>query len=146
MNWDYPIDAEVKWFDRSKSYQITGYRPIDEENGLDFDLTPFIQDALNKERTGKYTEFKKGTKSYAEFWKERARRCRDGYEVNGYRLTGDNYFFINFYRIFSAKTGYETFPTFTNVQYEWFHYVEMAEKLGLDCVALKARGVNILPR
>jgi hypothetical protein len=42
MTWDYPIDSEVKWFDRTKSYELTGYKPIDEENGLDFDLTPFI--------------------------------------------------------------------------------------------------------
>jgi hypothetical protein len=42
IKWDYGPDAEVKWFDRTKSYFLTGYRPIDEENGLDFDLTPFI--------------------------------------------------------------------------------------------------------
>jgi len=34
------------------------------------------------------------------------------------------------------------FPDFIAKQYEWFHYVEMAEKLHLDVGALKSRGVG----
>lgn len=141
-DWDVKLDEKIEFFDREKTYELTHYRPIDMTNGLDFDITPFIQDALTKEKTGKYTEFRQGSKQYAEFWDERYRRCIEGYEVDGYRLTGDNYFWINFYRLISAKTGEEGFPSFTNVQYEWFHYVEMCEKLKLDCVALKPRGIG----
>ena len=36
----------------------------------------------------------------------------------------------------------ESFPSFLSKQYEWFHYVEMAEKLHKDACALKARGVG----
>jgi hypothetical protein len=46
----------------------------------------------------------------------------------------------------TAGTGREyNFPSFLSKQYEWFHYVEMAEKLALNVGALKSRGVNILP-
>ncbi|MGL4372521.1 MAG: hypothetical protein ACRCS6_01975, partial [Turicibacter sp.] len=144
MVWDYELEDTIEFFDRSKSYELTGYRPIDMTNGLDFKLEPFIEDALTKERTGSYTEYPPGTKAYADFWDERYRRCTEGYEYGGYKITGDNYFFINFYRMISAKSENveESFPAFTNVQYEWFHYVEMCEKLGKDCIALKARGVG----
>jgi hypothetical protein len=140
VKWDYGPDDEIQYFDRTKSYFLTKYRPIDQENGLDFDITPFIQDAITKDKTGKYCEFSEGSKAYLDFWKERIRRIREGYEVNGYRITGDNYFFINFYRLINPKTLEESFPAFTNVHYEWFHYVEMCELLGYDCVALKSRG------
>ena len=36
----------------------------------------------------------------------------------------------------------EAFPSFLSKQYEWFHYVEMAEKLHKDACALKSRGVG----
>ena len=148
IKWDFKIDDKIEFFDRDLSYELTGYRSIDMKNGVDFKLEPFIEDALTKERTGKYTEYKPGSKPYNDFWDERYRRCKDGFEHGGYRITGDNYFFINFYRMISAATedGEETFPTFTNVQYEWFHYVEMCEKMRLDCLALKPRGVNSCPR
>lgn len=146
-NWDFKIEDKITYFDRTKSYELTGYKPIDMTNGLDFNVNDFTLDAQTKIRTGKYSDFKPDTKQYADFWNERYRRCKEGYEVNGYRITGDNYFFINYYRMISAASdeGDEGFPSFTNVQYEWFHYVEMCEKLKLDCVALKPRGVNSCP-
>jgi hypothetical protein len=37
----------------------------------------------------------------------------------------------------------ENFPSFLSKQYEFFHYVEMAEKLGKDICILKARGIGL---
>jgi hypothetical protein len=142
ITWDYGPNDKIEFFDRTKSYYITKYRPIDESHGLDFILEPFIEDATRYNKTKKYCEYSEGSKAYADFWKERDKRNTEGYEIGGYRITGDNYFFINFYRLIDPKTLVENFPTFTNVHYEWFHYVEMCEKLGKDCVALKPRGVN----
>ena len=144
IKWDFGPEDEILYFDRSKSYYLTKYRPIDEENGLDFKVEWFDEPARTKERTGKYSQYPRGTKAYADYWNERMTRCKNGYYINGYRLTGDNYFFLNFYRMISAASedGDESFPTFTNVQYEWFHYVEMCEKLKKDCIALKPRGVG----
>lgn len=66
-----------------------------------------------------------------------------------YRITADHYFFLNFYRMLTIVEGRqvgagreESFPSFSAAQYEWYHYVEMAEILKQDCVALKGRGVN----
>lgn len=52
-------------------------------------------------------------------------RMRSGYEVNGYRITGDNYYFLNFYRMQTINEGAvsgtgrtENFPSFLAKQYE----------------------------
>jgi hypothetical protein len=37
----------------------------------------------------------------------------------------------------------ESFPGFLSKQYEFFHYVEMAEKLHKDVCILKARGIGL---
>lgn len=147
MVWDYKKEDKIEFFDRTKSYEITGYRPIDSENGLDFVLHPFIEDATTFRNKGSYSDYKMGTKAYSDFWDERYDRIEHGYTVGDYRITGDNYYFINYYRLLSAATDNvdDDFPVFTNVQYEWFHYVEMCELLGWDCIALKARGVNSCP-
>lgn len=49
----------------------------------------------------------------------------EGYEVNGYRITGDHYYFLNFYRMETvpqegqAGSGRnENFPNFFSKQYE----------------------------
>lgn len=147
--WDVSIDEEIKYFDPELSYEITGYRPITMEQGLDFEIAPFRERATRYETTGKYTEFPQGTKPYLEFWKEEYRRCREGYSVGKYRITGDHYFFLNYYRMQTVLEGAvggsgrkESFPGFLSKQYEFFHYLEMAEKLHKDVCILKARGVG----
>lgn len=102
------------------------------------------------ESTGKYTEYPQGTKPYNDYWTEQYTRCKEGYTVNGYRITGDHYFFLNFYRMQTIVEGRvagkgrdEKFPSFFSKQYEFFHYVEMAEKLHKDVALLKARGLGM---
>ena len=34
--WDIPISEEITFFDSNLSYEISGYRPINEIQGLDF--------------------------------------------------------------------------------------------------------------
>lgn len=147
--WDVPLTEEIQYFDPDLSYEITGYRPINLEEGLDFDPTPFRERGETYNRTGKYTEFPKGSKANKDFWTEEFRRCREGYTVGKYRITGDHYFFINYYRMFVIKEGAisgtgraESFPGFLSKQYEFFHYLEMAEKLHKDACLLKARGLG----
>lgn len=69
--------------------------------------------------------------------------------IGKYTLTGDNYYFLNFYRLLNvtnvqkaAEGRLETFPDFFAKQYEYFHYIEMCEKLGKDVGSLKSRGVG----
>lgn len=78
------------------------------------------------------------------------RRCVEGYTVNGYRITGDHYFFLNFYRMSVVNKDQskmvrgrtESFPSFIAKQYEFFHYLEMCEYIGKDVCMLKARGLK----
>lgn len=148
--WDVPITEEIKYFDPELSYELTHYRPITMEKGLDFNPDWFREMAKTYEEKGHYTEFPSGSKPHRDLWKREMERMKNGYEVNGYRITGDNYYFLNYYRMqvvgdVDSKAGEgrdESFPSFIAKQYEWFHYYEMAEKLHNDVCALKARGVE----
>lgn len=148
--WDVPLDEQIRYFDPELSYELTGFRPITMTEGLDFDPEEFVKTARIYETKGKYTDFPEGTKPYNDFWKEQMRRCVEGYTVGKYRITGDHYFFLNFYRMQTANldnvkavTGRnESFPSFLAKQYEFFHYVEMCEYLGMDVCMLKARGLG----
>lgn len=146
--WDYVIEDEIEYFDPECSYELTGYKPITATKGLDFDPTPFREAGIIYETTGAYTQYPKDSKPYVDFWEEQKRRCREGYEVNGYRIPGDLYFFLNFYRlpVTKEKDGIlfveESFPVFTTEHYKWFHYVEICERVGKDVCALKPRGVE----
>lgn len=147
--WDVILEDEIKYFDPNLSYELTGYRPISETEGLDFDPAPFREVGQVFERTGKYTAYEKGTKPFVDFWHEQIKRCVEGYTVGKYRVTGDHYFFLNFYRMGivddKKKAGAgseESFPFFTVEQYKYFHYMEMCEFLKKDVVALKSRAVE----
>ena len=65
--WDVPIDEEIQYFDPELSYELTGYRPINMNQGLDFDPTPFTEASRLFRETGKYTEYPFGCKPYADF-------------------------------------------------------------------------------
>lgn len=146
--WDVKKDEDILYFDGHLSYEITGYRPIDETQGLDFDPSWFTQTREVKLRTGKYCSYPPGTKKYADFWTEEFRRCNEGYVSHGYRLTGDHYFFLNFYRLKGTNTGaagtgrQTAFPSFFSKQYEYFHYIDLCKITRHDVCALKARGVG----
>lgn len=148
IKWDFPLGAEIEYFDSYKSYELTGYRPINDEDGLDFNPDWFRGDAINKLRTGRYspTSIPLGSRTHRIWWEERIRRCNEGYTVNGYRLTGDNYFFINFYNLKSSDQDTINqdygFPQFLVFQYEYFHYLELCEKLKKDVSVLKSRGIG----
>ena len=149
VQWDVKIGDPIEYFDPELSYELTKYRPINKTKGLDFDPDWFRQDAINKLKNGKYSSLQIGSKTHRDFWKERLRRCDEGYEVNGYRVTGDNYFWLNFYRLKTSIEGQKasagrtlSFPKFFVFQYEYFHYVEMCELLKKDVGLLKARALG----
>ena len=149
-DWDVPIDEEIRYFDPELSYELTGYRPITMDQGLDFDPTPFREAAITFIKTGSYTTYPRNTKPYNDYWREQRRRCAEGYTVGKYRITGDHYFFLNFYTMNTvneeaskAVTGrVQGFPRFAAKQYEFFHYVDMCEYIGKDVAMLKPRGVG----
>ena len=55
--------------------------------------------------------------------------------VNGYTITGDHYFFLNYYQLMDLSTSkagegrmYD-FPKFFVALYELFHYIELCKRL-----------------
>lgn len=147
--WDIPIDQPIEFFDINLSYELTGYRPITKDKGLDFNPDWFTEVRETFLRTGHYCEFRPNTRAYAEFWDEQYRRCRNGMTSHGYTITGDNYFFLNFFQLMdldnTSKAGggrLYIFPAFYAGQYEWFHYVELCRKLRLNACIMKSREVG----
>lgn len=150
FKYDIQLSHKIDYFDPLLSYELTGYIPINNTSGLDFNPNDFRPSAILFEETGNYCTYKPGFKLYDDFWNQEYDRCENGYQVGKYRITGDNYYFLNYYRLQSpqvtgnraTKIRQEGFPSFFVEQYKWFHYVEMAEKLGYDVCALKPRGVG----
>lgn len=148
FKWDFPLTAKIEYFDPEKSYELTKYRPINDTMGLDFNPDWFREDALTKLRTGRFSpsSIPLSSKTHIDWWKERIKRCNEGYEVNGYRVSGDNYFFLNYYNLKSSDADTINqiygFPEFLVFQYEYFHYLEMTELLKKDVSVLKSRGIG----
>lgn len=146
--WDITINDKVEFFDARLSYELTGYRPINENKGFDFNPEWFTEVRETFKRTGHYCSFPKKSKAYSDFWTREYTRCRDGLTVNGYTITGDNYFFLNYYQLANLETSKAgegrmmDFPSFYVCQYEWFHYLELCKRTRKNAVLMKARGVG----
>lgn len=148
-HWDIPIGSEITVFDPELSYEITGYRPITQTKGLDFNPEWFIETRKVFEQTGKYCPYLRNSKRYNEFWLEQYKRCKYGMTVNGYTITGDNYFFLNFYQLplvnenkASGEGLDRGFPVFFASHYIFFHYLQMARVLHKHAALMKARSIG----
>ena len=147
-HWDVKIGDEIEFFDKRLSYEITGYRPITETEGLDFNPEWFLEARNAKIATGHYTSYYFGSKAYRDFWNEEYRRCREGMTVNGYTIPGTYYYFLNYYQLPQTEvkklgtSRQDIYPEFYTAQYEFFHYFELCKVLKKDCGLFKARGVG----
>lgn len=146
--WDVKIGDPIEYFDKRLSYEITGYRPITETEGLDFDPEWFLEARNTKIKTGHYTSYYFGSKAYRDFWNEEYKRCREGMTVNGYTIPGTYYYFLNYYQLPQTEvkklgtSRQDIFPEFYTAQYEFFHYFELCKVLKKDCILFKSRGVG----
>lgn len=147
--WDVKKDDPIPYFDANLSYELTGYKPINKYRGLDFNPSWFTEARDIFVRTGHYTRFRRNSRSWRAFWKEQFIRCKYGMTSHGYTITGDHYYFLNFYRlkdldnVEEAGMGrQEIFPNFLEGQYEWFHYLKLARKLRMNACMMKARGAG----
>lgn len=147
--WDVTKDMKIECFDPTLSYELTGYRPIDETHGLDFDPSWFIEVRETFLRTGKYCSYLPRSKRWDAFWKEQYTRCKYGMTSHGYTITGDNYFFLNFYQLpvvdmdkASGEGTNESFPVFFASQYMFFHYLQMCRVLHKNAALMKARSIG----
>ena len=147
--WDITKDMKIECFDPTLSYELTGYRPIDETHSLDFDPSWFTEVRETFLRTGKYCSYLPRSKRWDAFWKEQYTRCKYGMTSHGYTITGDNYFFLNFYQLpvvdmdkASGEGTNESFPVFFASQYMFFHYLQMCRVLHKNAALMKARSIG----
>ncbi len=147
--WDITKDMKIECFDPTLSYELTGYRPIDETHGLDFDPSWFAEVRETFLRTGRYCSYLPRSKRWDAFWKEQYTRCKYGMTSHGYTITGDNYFFLNFYQLpvvdmdkASGEGTNESFPVFFASQYMFFHYLQMCRVLHKNAALMKARSIG----
>lgn len=147
--WDVKKEDPIPYFDANLSYELTGYKPINKYRGLDFNPSWFTETRDTFIRTGHYTRFRRNSRSWRAFWREQFIRCKYGMTSHGYTITGDHYYFLNFYRlkdldnVEEAGMGrQEIFPNFLEGQYEWFHYLKLARKLRMNACMMKARGAG----
>lgn len=143
------VENDTFVFDETLSYETTGYRPIDEINGLDFDPSPFKEVGNYRQQNKVYTTLIPGSKPFMKWWDAEYEKSQDGLVAKNYRVTGDHYFFLNYYTMLVVKKGQKAgsgrdriHPEFWVLHYKWFHYIEMAEMLGFDVLALKGRGLG----
>ncbi len=117
------------------------------------DMDFFRQAAITWEKTGQYTHLYPNSNphsQYAQFWREEARRCRDGMvrPSDGEWVPGYLYFYWNYGVIQKTKKNKETgittrdlfFPNPYDGDYIFFHYLDMARRKGKHTATLKKRG------
>lgn len=104
----------------------------------------FREASLHFEEHGRYTLLPKGTDAYVEFWKEEHRKCLEGMTNSvGITITGVHYFYLNYVKIKTedpiTKRKKFNFPRFLDIDYDYFHLVEVARKLGKGLIFTKPR-------
>ena len=99
---------------------------------------------------GYYSEALDGTKEYYDYWDKERDRCLYGFEVNGFRITGYHYFYLNYCPIDRAVDEVlpdgtvqarreRTFPAFYDGDYDYYHAVDTCRKENKHMSVLKAR-------
>lgn len=107
---------------------------IRDKNGKWLDSSVFREEALKFLKTKTYCIDPKGTPAWREYWTEQLRRTKEGYEVEGQKITGHHYFYLNFTQIeivekiegskASKKTTSQ--PDFWDGDYDFFWCLEIA--------------------
>lgn len=117
------------------------------------DMNYFRPAALHFEKHKCYTKLfpnSNPNSEYYKFWKEEARRCREGYirQSDGEWIPGTYYFQLNYAPLLRAeiKSGtkqadrLEGFAYVYDADYWFFHYCEQARAQGMHGANLKRRG------
>lgn len=99
---------------------------------------------------GFYTDALPGTKQYYEYWDKEQHRCMHGHEINGVKISGFHYFYLNYCpidriideeqpdgEVISRRD--RSFPAFYDGDYEYFNAIDRARRENKHMVVLKAR-------
>jgi hypothetical protein len=99
---------------------------------------------------GYYTDALPGTKQYYDYWDREQHRCMHGHEIDGVRISGFHYFYLNYCPIDriidEVQPDGETisrrdrsFPAFYDGDHEYFSSVDKCRRENKHMVVLKAR-------
>jgi len=95
---------------------------------------------------GTYTKYPFGTYQFDEFWEEETRKCKEGFTHGGLYIPGSYYFYLNYTQIElkNPNTGRKSsgFPLFTDVDLEYFTFVEKARKEQKGIALVKPRRIG----
>lgn len=124
------------------------------------EVEAFTEAATRFDMDGQYCPHPKGTLAYKNFWREESIRCKYGYQVDGVRITGEHYQFLNYHPIkripkekvlgvqkksARSKAQKVGFADFWDLHYDYFWSLEIARngitKESLDKLNL---GVKII--
>ena len=107
---------------------------VRDENGKWLNSSVFRQEAINFMKNRNYCTAPPGSPDFIDYWEEQLRRCREGYEVEGVKITGHHYFYLNFTQIMvvekkGGKVGKkeEKMPDFWDGDYDFFWSLEIAK-------------------
>lgn len=117
------------------------------------DMDYFRPAALHFNKFGVYTKLhanRNPNSEYYKFWKEEARRCREGFfrESDGEWIPGFYYFYLNYSPILKVEVvdgtqmagRIEGFPNVYDGDYLFYHYLDQARNAGKHTATLKKRG------
>ena len=83
---------------------------------------------------------------YKQWWEEQRDRCINGYSVGGTRISGEYYFYLNFWKIRGevGNTGRKDLisPRFLDMDFEFYAEVEKARAMGKNMCVAKRRQVG----
>jgi hypothetical protein len=109
---------------------------IRNKNGIWINSRAFSEEAIHFSKYGYYTSAPWGSNDWMDYWKEQLRRCTEGHEINGAKITGHHYFYLNFAQIQITEQGTnkqkrqaskkQFFPDFWDGDYNYFWALEIA--------------------
>ena len=111
---------------------------IRKNDGFWINSQVFRQEAIKFEKNNYYCSSPTGTMDWKDYWDEQLRRCKEGYEADGEKITNHHYFYLNFFPInrlkdtviseFTSSTKVSAMPDFWDSDYEFFWWLEIADK------------------
>jgi len=101
-------------------------------------FSPVVRDGLCKAHPASY--------EYRDWWDDQRRKCLEGYSVGSVKITGDFYWYLNFWKIRGEDkvTGRKTLisPRFIDMDKDFFDEFQRAKDLGKNMLVAKRRQVG----
>lgn len=117
----------------------TRYKPSDirdPETGKWINSSVFREEGAKFMKNGYYTTDPYNSPGFLEYWTEQLRRCEEGYEVAGHKITGHHYEYLNFSQIevvIEPENGGKAakketkMPDFWDGDFDYFWSIEIAK-------------------